>query len=913
MSYTTSSNTDKRFGMLVLPYEMKDKSIAKELMVDYENGHLFVRDTTGTKIISITKELETRLDLLFNDGGNYIPVIDTNGETDILNNVIQNIMNYVNSTVQGMSSKTPARLCSEDNVAALRGIPTYLIDNTPVLEGDCILLIGQTDKKLNGKWIVSQGDWYRDKDLDEQSEIECCPFLFVTEGEKYKEKGFVLATDKPIIGQSDLEWQIFTRCDEIIPGYGITKVGNEISLEPISGLVPGRATRVRFDDRGRIISYDNPTTLEEYGITDAVSNSHVGSGGDAHAIATVDDHGFMSKESYIEQQTFVPLLEEVEQSLTEKIQTKAEVEFISEEYIDLDIGNRLTVADNLNTDDATKALSARQGFIIKQKLSELFTNNNEDSPEHFKIWVGTLGQYENLREIDSSTIYYINSNLSQLNSSKGSSEDDLLELIQSLEENKVSKDGDQMSGSLVVGAEDNAQSISLFGTFLLDGVDITKVFASIDHTHEGFYTKEQITKVLADKANAKHQHKISDIDNLEKTLKNLSSSDHEHKDTYYDKTQIDDKMAHRAPVNHDHELEDIKGLDKILSAAGIPLKLSDLKDDATHRTVSDAQIAKWNQGTGTGTGGVDNTSINTHNTSISSHTDIRQLISSIGQIVGDEPNIKKLSLSQAVNDLYERLPDASVKLNCRQISYMVDVANTTEIPLGFTNFNENIHTLLVFGNSAFVPPTDYTVENDIVTFSDPIEELNTIVNFVILWTDGNVVVSEDGNIIVPPPVGVDESVVETMIEEHNTGETSHTDLRTKISELENKIKENTIIPTTIDIQGIAGESRYTVDLPDYYAGKYIEIMTINGIVQEDYTLSSTVLVLTDTLEEDSDIRLKLYKISGTNTMNDELQLLKQEAAQSKKVIAAIVTKLSATETTENDSWETILQNLLASN
>ena len=583
MAYNTSSNTDKRFGMLVLPYDLKDKSIAKELMVDYKNGHLYIRDESGTKIISITKELENRLNLLFADGGNYIPVTDFNGGTEILNTVLQEMMNYINNTVQGMSVKQPARLCSENNIATMRGIPSYLIDEVPVLEGDRLLLIGQTDKKLNGTWIVRQEQWTRSEDLDEQKEITTCPFLFVMEGEKYKEKGFVLSTDNPIIGKTDLEWQIFTRCDEIIPGYGIDKIGNEISLQPVSGLVPGRATRVSFDNRGRIISYDNPTTLEEFGIVDAVSNSHVGSGGDAHAIATVDNHGFMSKESFIQQQTFLPILEEVEQNLEEYIQQKAEIEFISEEMIDLDMGNRITISDNLNTDDATKALSARQGFLIRRLLNELFTNSNEDSPEYFKIWTGTLGQYENLKEIDTNTIYYINSNLNQINSSKGSTEDELLEMIQKIEETKVSRSGDQMSGSLTIGADDNLQSLALFGNFLFNGVDITKVFASEDHTHDGFYTKEQITKVLADKANSKHEHEISNIKNLEKILNGLSPTEHSH-DDYYTSTQIDDKFASKAPINHDHKVEDIEGLDKILEVVGIPVKLSDLKADSLHRT-----------------------------------------------------------------------------------------------------------------------------------------------------------------------------------------------------------------------------------------------------------------------------------------------------------------------------------------
>ena len=122
--------------------------------------------------------------------------------------------------------------------------------------------------------------------------LKCFSFLF--RGEKYKETGWILVTDNPIIGHDELEWQIFTRADEILAGAGLVKKGNEIALAEC--VTKGSSTKVRWDEYGRIISYENPTTLAEYNITDAVSVSHIGSSGNQHGIVTHDYHGFSSKE-----------------------------------------------------------------------------------------------------------------------------------------------------------------------------------------------------------------------------------------------------------------------------------------------------------------------------------------------------------------------------------------------------------------------------------------------------------------------------------------------------------------------------------------------------------------------------------------------------------------------------------------
>ena len=61
-----------------------------------------------------------------------------------------------------------------------------------------------------------------------------------------------------------------------------------------SGVTAGTYKSVTVDEKGYITAGTNPTTLAEYGITDAAALSHVGSTGTAHGIASTSAAGFMS-------------------------------------------------------------------------------------------------------------------------------------------------------------------------------------------------------------------------------------------------------------------------------------------------------------------------------------------------------------------------------------------------------------------------------------------------------------------------------------------------------------------------------------------------------------------------------------------------------------------------------------------
>lgn len=61
-----------------------------------------------------------------------------------------------------------------------------------------------------------------------------------------------------------------------------------------SGVTAGTYKSVTVDNKGRVTGGTNPTTLADYGITDATPDSHIGATGNVHGAATASVNGFMS-------------------------------------------------------------------------------------------------------------------------------------------------------------------------------------------------------------------------------------------------------------------------------------------------------------------------------------------------------------------------------------------------------------------------------------------------------------------------------------------------------------------------------------------------------------------------------------------------------------------------------------------
>lgn len=136
---------------------------------------------------------------------------------------------YVDSVAQGLNAKQSVVASATGNVANLAG--TMTLDGAPVNIGDRVLLMFQTDARQNGIWVVQSGNWTRPADFANNAHA-ATTYVFVEEGTNYGDNGFVCNTDAPndVIGTNNLAWTQFTGAGEIIPGSGITKSGNTVSV-----------------------------------------------------------------------------------------------------------------------------------------------------------------------------------------------------------------------------------------------------------------------------------------------------------------------------------------------------------------------------------------------------------------------------------------------------------------------------------------------------------------------------------------------------------------------------------------------------------------------------------------------------------------------------------------------------------
>ena len=400
---------DKRFGTLVLPYDMKDIAYPKEIMVNYSNGHIFVKSPDGTTEISITKTLENRFEDLLNqvNDSESITVSVTGLQETFLNPVLNEMKRYIDAIHQGISIKQPAKAMEAHTNLTLSGIPAA-IDGVTISANDVVMLNAQTNQAQNGKWIVKTGAWERPSDFDSSADFEHSAFIFIEQGTKYGDSGWVLVTDtKPIVvGTTPITFQQFTGAGQIIAGTGIEKQGNELRLAVVAGLTPGTYFKTTVDAYGRVTRGENPTTLQGFGITDATPLTHVGTRHTSHGTATASEAGFMSASQFTKLQNVDSVIEQVAAGLEVQIDTK-----VTGEAIDLPTGAvpapSVSIIDNVTSTSTADALSARQGKLMNDRITKIGQNQNPNSAFDISTWIGTQAEYDALTVIDNNTMYYI--------------------------------------------------------------------------------------------------------------------------------------------------------------------------------------------------------------------------------------------------------------------------------------------------------------------------------------------------------------------------------------------------------------------------------------------------------------------------------------------------------------------------
>jgi hypothetical protein len=133
---------------------------------------------------------------------------------------------YVDSVATGLAVKDSVDALANSN-KALTG--TQTIDGVALVDGDTVLLIGQTTDSQNGLWTVHSGAWTRPADFASGS-TQSGSFTFVTGGSTYASTGWVLATSSITVDTTAQSWTQFSSVGTYSAGTGLTLVGTTFSI-----------------------------------------------------------------------------------------------------------------------------------------------------------------------------------------------------------------------------------------------------------------------------------------------------------------------------------------------------------------------------------------------------------------------------------------------------------------------------------------------------------------------------------------------------------------------------------------------------------------------------------------------------------------------------------------------------------
>ncbi len=131
---------------------------------------------------------------------------------------------------------------------ALSGLQT--IDGVALIAGARVLVKNQANAAQNWIYVVSAGAWTRAQDADDSA--ECTP-------------GHLIGVQAGTVNSSSV-WQL---TNTAAPVLGTTAL-NFAQVLGKTGVVAGEYRRVIVDALGRVTAGSNPTTLAEYGITNAL-------------------------------------------------------------------------------------------------------------------------------------------------------------------------------------------------------------------------------------------------------------------------------------------------------------------------------------------------------------------------------------------------------------------------------------------------------------------------------------------------------------------------------------------------------------------------------------------------------------------------------------------------------------------
>jgi putative prophage muMc02, head decoration protein len=256
---STAGGKSKRFAFICLPYELKDYAIPREIIVDYETGHIYFKNTDGV-LKSKTKDLETILnsflgkDIDVNKAGNNL-TIDVEGLTSkTIGTALVELLKKIIKEREQSPYKANVRVASTKNIYPLSGLIN--VDGVDLQEGDRILLKDQTNASENGIYVVKNGSWEKPSDYNEETDLQFGMTTLALEGTR--NGGYLFALRKV---RNKISIEQITRDKLTTDGnIEIDSVNREIKL---ADKYPTEETGnyITRDKKGRIKTIEDLKTL----------------------------------------------------------------------------------------------------------------------------------------------------------------------------------------------------------------------------------------------------------------------------------------------------------------------------------------------------------------------------------------------------------------------------------------------------------------------------------------------------------------------------------------------------------------------------------------------------------------------------------------------------------------------------
>lgn len=218
------------------------------------------------KAVSIAAQaaLDSKLDLV---GGIMTGKITLDGDpTQALHAVTKQ---YADSISEGLHIHAAVVALSDSNIDLTGATPTTVIDGVTLVDGDRVIVNGQTLPEQNGiyNYVAADSSFARALDFDEPGEVAGGDFVFVTGGTDYENTGWVKTSDSvSVIGTDAINFTQFSGAGSVTAGSNIDVTGTQVSVvaAPIfTDKVTLSANGIQFSD-GTIQTEAGVPSLTEF-------------------------------------------------------------------------------------------------------------------------------------------------------------------------------------------------------------------------------------------------------------------------------------------------------------------------------------------------------------------------------------------------------------------------------------------------------------------------------------------------------------------------------------------------------------------------------------------------------------------------------------------------------------------------